>query len=587
MTKTNWPKAFFASMILVFSGFTAATAQSSIPMTAMAAKPAAKAPQAGTDKVSKNPEAQKKYAEGQEAESKNEFAAAVASYKAVIGIDPESRAAHESLIRSSIYAKFLEEDSSVPLPGMGGKTQGATGMKSRAMPIGGGPATEELTKFYQELLKQNPNSPAVHWAAGYVVVVRNKPEAENHFRKALSLDANFAPAYRGLATLASNRNDPNANRDLLRKASEAAPDDPGYASDYARSLKSAGEKEAYRKALEKIVMKFPKDREAMFALLSLAEDADSEVEKMNYMEKAYLGFPDEDTLSFDFTMKRLFTLYTRHAPEKAVPFAEAMSRSFPKDQDWLAMIEHQKAVNQARSLIKQKNFAEAAALLGKAPEPWGVDLTPFYLVKAEAEGAGDTQRSYDTLMAVSAKEPNQPLEKALLHYGEKLGKNKQQVEDDLWQTRVSKAVKLKEFQLVRHDNGQSVNLSDYRGRVILVSFWFPGCGPCLAEFPYIQAALNKYRPQGFEVLLINILPKEDHLAVSTLTDRKNDFISLKIPAEKWAQTEYGVTGTPVNYLLDEEGRIIFRPRVDNFAGQRLLETEIEMLLSRRSKTAKR
>ena len=60
------------------------------------------------------------------------------------------------------------------------------------------------------------------------------------------------------------------------------------------------------------------------------------------------------------------------------------------------------------------------------------------------------------------------------------------------------------------------------------------------------------------------------------------FRALKIPVEKWARNEYNVTSAPSNFLLDTEGRIIFKPRANYPTDVRDFEKQIELVLARRN-----
>src|SRR6267142_2489215 len=53
-------------------------------------------------------------------------------------------------------------------------------------------------------------------------------------------------------------------------------------------------------------------------------------------------------------------------------------------------------------------------------------------------------------------------------------------------------------------NGGSVHTSDYRGKVILVSFWAAWCGPCAEEVPQFIALQKKYQDQGLQVIGISV-----------------------------------------------------------------------------------
>ena len=57
-----------------------------------------------------------------------------------------------------------------------------------------------------------------------------------------------------------------------------------------------------------------------------------------------------------------------------------------------------------------------------------------------------------------------------------------------------------------------------------------------------------------------------------------------VPAEsdwKWAEKNFGVQATPTALLLDQRGRIMFRPTVHDAATRELLEREIDALLNRK------
>ena len=122
-------------------------------------------------------------------------------------------------------------------------------------------------------------------------------------------------------------------------------------------------------------------------------------------------------------------------------------------------------------------------------------------------------------------------------------------------------------------DGEDINLSDFKGKLLLVDFWASWCGPCRKENPNVVAMYEKYKDKGFEILGVSLDKNKERWIGAIEKDGLTwpQVSDLKGWSNKVAQL-YGVRSIPHTILLDEEGKIIAR----NLRG-RSLEEKLEEL----------
>src|SRR4051812_23139237 len=63
----------------------------------------------------------------------------------------------------------------------------------------------------------------------------------------------------------------------------------------------------------------------------------------------------------------------------------------------------------------------------------------------------------------------------------------------------SSAERLPDFDLVSID-GTEVRSQDLQGKIVLLNFWSSTCGPCIREFPALEAMHRSYQGRGLVVI---------------------------------------------------------------------------------------
>jgi thiol-disulfide isomerase/thioredoxin len=107
---------------------------------------------------------------------------------------------------------------------------------------------------------------------------------------------------------------------------------------------------------------------------------------------------------------------------------------------------------------------------------------------------------------------------------------------------------------------KEVRVSDFHGKVVVLTFWASWCGQCLKELPILE---NVQRQAGRDaVVVVAINSDKERSAYLAMRRRMKDYqMTITEDArDRSIATEYGVSGYPHMVMVDKEGLVAFTHR---------------------------
>ncbi|RPI83330.1 MAG: TlpA family protein disulfide reductase [Chloroflexi bacterium] len=125
------------------------------------------------------------------------------------------------------------------------------------------------------------------------------------------------------------------------------------------------------------------------------------------------------------------------------------------------------------------------------------------------------------------------------------------------------------FDLINLD-GDTIKLSDYLGKNVLINFWATWCPPCIEEMPAIERAYQQY--QG-EVVVIAVNISEPEETVREFIKQNGLTFEVMIDNNGAIERLYRVRGYPTTFLINEEG--IIDVRHEGYMSENVLNKYLE------------
>lgn len=122
---------------------------------------------------------------------------------------------------------------------------------------------------------------------------------------------------------------------------------------------------------------------------------------------------------------------------------------------------------------------------------------------------------------------------------------------------VAKRTTVQDF-ILTDAGGQTKKLSDFRGNVVILSFWASWCAPCLEELPTFAQIAKRFGDRGLRIIPVNVEEGDDGKNFAQkFWSTQNFAMPSFFDTSKALAAQFQVEMLPANFVIDREGRLAF------------------------------
>jgi thiol-disulfide isomerase/thioredoxin len=103
--------------------------------------------------------------------------------------------------------------------------------------------------------------------------------------------------------------------------------------------------------------------------------------------------------------------------------------------------------------------------------------------------------------------------------------------------------------------GKTIDLSQFKGQVVMINFWASWCKPCRDEMPLLEDIYKKYKPMGFTMLAVNVEPNTRDADAWLAKLAKPVSFPIAYDVDSKVSKLYKVETMPSTVIVDRKGNV--------------------------------
>jgi peroxiredoxin len=131
---------------------------------------------------------------------------------------------------------------------------------------------------------------------------------------------------------------------------------------------------------------------------------------------------------------------------------------------------------------------------------------------------------------------------------------------------------------LKESSGKTIELKNYRGKVVLLDFWATWCTGCKMEIPWFSEFEKAYSARGFAV--VGVAMDESGWSVVKPFLAENHLPYPILLGDGPTAQRFGIQALPDTFLIDRQGRVAAAYRA-SLVDKNDVEANIKTLLSQR------